>query len=171
MKNKEKGFTLIELLVVVLIIGILAVIAFPKYQKMILKANLHKGVVLVESLYQAQQHHFLATGTFAQDLNDLIISAPLGGCTKENISNASSYKCDFGTISINRDFYSINYTEPSQRLVYAHNFRDQPVSNITLRKDKRYCWAKLNDTAANSICQSLGTEWVGRVYWEYYEFK
>ncbi len=78
MKKSKKGFTLIELLVVVLIIGILAAIAVPQYQKAVEKSRFTKTILYNDAIVKAQKTYFLANGHYASDINDLDINLPPG---------------------------------------------------------------------------------------------
>ena len=80
----KKAFTLIELLVVVLIIGILAAIALPQYQKAVLKSRLAEVAIRIKSLEQAIDLYVLEQGYPASGSVDLfeVYSDLTGGLTK-----------------------------------------------------------------------------------------
>ena len=63
-----KGFTLIELLVVVLIIGILAAVAVPQYQKAVEKSRMTEAIQVLHTLHHACQLHRLAGNDYCGGL-------------------------------------------------------------------------------------------------------
>ncbi len=69
--GKNAGFTLIELLVVVLIIGILAAIALPQYQKAVFKSRAIKGYLWFNKLEEAQKLYYMANGRYAERADEL----------------------------------------------------------------------------------------------------
>ena len=84
MKNRNKqAFTLIELLVVVLIIGILAAVAVPQYQKAVEKSRLAEALLNIETVVKNVDLIVLENGTDNGDVwvNHEIWTTDLSGGT------------------------------------------------------------------------------------------
>jgi type II secretion system protein G len=77
MRNR-KGFTLIELLVVVVIIGVLAAIAIPKFQNTKGKANAATLKADLRNLATAQESYFYNNNVYTTSLNALNVSLSTG---------------------------------------------------------------------------------------------
>ena len=84
---KQAGFTLIELLVVVLVVGILAAVALPQYEKAVKKSRAAGLLPIIKDIQQAQTVYYLSNGKYASCLNDLdfdvssfSVKAESGGC-------------------------------------------------------------------------------------------
>ena len=78
MKNNQ-AFTLIELLVVVLIIGILAAVALPQYQKAVEKSRAVQAITLLKSVYNAAKAYQLANGSWPTSFDELAVEIPWTG--------------------------------------------------------------------------------------------
>ena len=140
----KKGFTLIELLVVVLIIGILASVALPQYQKTVAKSRYAAMKPLVQSIATAEELYFLANGTYTGNVEDLDLD--IGGTAYSSTPSRREFPWGYCKIETNLSSpyaYCCN-TQISGRISYMIKF-----------DGKRYCVAYGGDSTAlnHQICK------------------
>ncbi len=93
----RSGFTLIELLVVVLIIGILASIALPQYQKAVAKSRLAQLDTMIDAAKKNIELYVLANGTpsstvFLTGINSESSYDMPGDCSEGRICKTDHWK-------------------------------------------------------------------------------
>ena len=94
MKNirNNKGFTLIELLIVVVIIGILAAIAIPRFASTKGKAFDAAAKTDLRNAMTAQEAYFSDNQTYTATLGDLDVSASTGVTLAVTSGDGTAYE-------------------------------------------------------------------------------
>ena len=167
MNQNKQAFTLIELLVVVLIIGILAAVAVPQYQKAVLKSRYATLKNLVESLAQAEEVHYIAIGNYTTDWETLDISIPSSPIKDVDcgIAGNNGYWNVFCTIKKDGlDFlaYQIHLMHSvlgSRR--QCNSYQDTDLSAI----QSRICAEETKRTTPSSVIST--SDGIKHIYWVY----
>ena len=163
------GFTLIELLVVVLIIGILAAVAVPQYQKAVLKSRMVDAIGMLRTIQKAQEVYYLNHGNYTTDLDDLDIEIPANQKATSFAYSSESYPL--------RYFYSCH---ANGFCIAAAQNDNLPIIEVHMmhafsgNNNQMTCAAFKNNTynknnLAEKLCRSMGPvshPWEGTVYYE-----
>ncbi|MBC8258245.1 MAG: prepilin-type N-terminal cleavage/methylation domain-containing protein [SAR324 cluster bacterium] len=86
----KRGFSLLEVMIVVVIIGILATLAYPSLDGYLLRSKQTEAKVSLSAVYTAQKIYFATNQTYADTLSKLDVQLESGGSALYTITLAAN---------------------------------------------------------------------------------
>ena len=120
----SQAFTLIELLVVVLIIGILAAIALPQYQKAVEKSRVAEARVILNAIYKNWQFCQLEHGAHASECDS---EGNLFGNLEIDLPGVTTTNCIDGSQCIKTADW--DFGSDTNDNVYANRVKNGDIEN------------------------------------------
>ncbi|CDZ95747.1 type IV pilin protein [Pseudomonas saudiphocaensis] len=116
---RQKGFTLIELMITVVIIGILASIAYPSYQEFVKRGNRTEGQAFLNEVAARQERYYAQNNEYVTSDADI---GKLNLKAGNNKSETGKYVLSLGS-SASDGGYTLTATQ---------QFGDSACGNLTL---------------------------------------
>ncbi|CDT20095.1 Fimbrial protein precursor [Vibrio coralliirubri] len=105
-KNKrtnQKGFTLIELMIVVAVIGVLAAIAVPQYQKYVAKSEAASALATLTGLKTNAEAYTVENGAFPDAAQSAAMGTPISDMGSIAFARTANTSAGTGTITFTFD--------------------------------------------------------------------
>ena len=126
---------------VVLIIGILAAIALPKYEAAVAKSRATEALLNLQDLYKAQQLYYMANNTYTDKISELDFSLPVKIVGEQEIAQGS--------------VYTIHCTTGFCQTQGNNNIR-QTFPNFEIHLHDKKVWCICGWENSCSICKAMG---------------
>uniref|UniRef100_A4XQV9 Tfp pilus assembly protein PilE-like protein n=1 Tax=Ectopseudomonas mendocina (strain ymp) TaxID=399739 RepID=A4XQV9_ECTM1 len=116
--NRQQGFTLIEVMIVIVVIGILASIAYPSYSEYVKRGNRSEGQAFLNDVAARQERYFSQNNAYVTN------NADIGNLALKNGNKSETGKYELVLSKVDNDG---GYT-----LTAEEQFNDTTCGNLTL---------------------------------------
>ena len=142
MIQNKQAFTLMELLVVVLIVGILAAMALPLYNRAVMKSRFATLLPITKAVSEANEAYYMEHAEYAEEISDLTVKAQdqqearltLGS----ELGSGEGYSYAY-TLAQRDDLPGVHY------IIYQEHSGNFP--------SEKHCEALKTDKKANWLCE------------------
>ncbi|MCQ2410809.1 MAG: hypothetical protein MJ053_04890 [Elusimicrobiaceae bacterium] len=131
-----------------LIIGILAAIALPQYQKTVMKSRVMQVLPFIRAVADAQQVYFLANGTYAQTVDELGV----------DFTCPEGWTCYVGTDSSGDQYNKVEATHNDSQISVIRYYGAPAAESLAELQNQTYCFAATNNLKGIQVCKTFGPE-------------